>query len=222
MAWLASCAHWDTSCNLLMERSIFHGVGRVDQSCAAPMSQETMAGPLPRPQPSMACRMPDRAPHRPSVFWQTSASKIPAKVPYGEAGQDRKGRHDLVHGASLRLDKWLWFARLAKSRGCAKALCESRRLRIDGRVVERASALVRAGQVLSFPDQGRLEGGVIIVRVESLAERRGPFCEARLMYTDLAVTLPSAPAMHHPDTASAGAMMQQARNQPLTAPSATF
>jgi ribosome-associated heat shock protein Hsp15 len=127
----------------------------------------------------------------------------------------------LVHGASLRLDKWLLFARLSKSRGCAKALCESRRLRIDGRVVERASALVRVGQVLSFPDQGRLEGGVVIVRVECLAERRGPFCEARLMYTDLGATLP-VPAMHQPETASAGAMMQQARNQPLTAPAATF
>lgn len=139
----------------------------------------------------------------------------------------------MVHGASLRLDKWLWFARLAKSRGCAKALCESRRLRIDGRVVDRASALVRAGQVLSFPDQGGHDGGVVIVRVESLAERRGPFSEACLMYTDIGAALPPAVARHSgmantsPNTGpstgpSTGAIMQRPHNQPLTAPAATF
>jgi ribosome-associated heat shock protein Hsp15 len=88
----------------------------------------------------------------------------------------------LVYGAALRLDKWLWFSRLAKTRSDARALCESRRLRIDGRVVERASALVRAGQVLSFP----LHEKVMVVRVEGLADRRGPYVEAQHMYTDLA------------------------------------
>jgi ribosome-associated heat shock protein Hsp15 len=92
----------------------------------------------------------------------------------------------LVYGAALRLDKWLWFSRLAKSRSLARDLCESRRLRIDGRVVERASALVRAGQVLSFPEADEV---VVVVRVDGLAERRGPFAEARLMYTDLGCPL---------------------------------
>jgi ribosome-associated heat shock protein Hsp15 len=87
----------------------------------------------------------------------------------------------LVYGAGLRLDKWLWFARLAKSRSAAQNLCESRRLRIDGRVIDRASALVRAGSVLSFPDDDR----VVVVRVEGLADRRGPYEEARHLYTDL-------------------------------------
>jgi ribosome-associated heat shock protein Hsp15 len=115
----------------------------------------------------------------------------------------------LVHGASLRLDKWLWFARLAKSRGCAKTLCESRRLRIDGRVVERASASVRSGQVLSYPDHA---GNVVVVRVETLAERRGPYAEARLMYTDLAPVRPAISA----------AAMQPRHNQPLTAAALAF
>nr|WP_310525452.1 RNA-binding S4 domain-containing protein [Polymorphobacter sp.] len=87
----------------------------------------------------------------------------------------------MVYGAGLRLDKWLWFARLAKSRSAAQNLCESRRLRIDGRVIDRASALVRAGSVLSFPQ----DDDVVIVRVEGLAERRGPYDEARQLYTDL-------------------------------------
>ena len=87
----------------------------------------------------------------------------------------------MVYGAALRLDKWLWFARLAKSRSSAQDLCESRRLRIDGRVIDRASALVRAGAVLSFPKGDE----VVVVRVEGLASARGPYEEARHLYTDL-------------------------------------
>ena len=94
----------------------------------------------------------------------------------------------MVHGAALRLDKWLWFARLAKSRSVAQGLCESRRLRIDGRVVDRASALVRAGAVLSFPRGDE----IVIVRVEGLADHRGPYQDACHLYTDLTRARPEA------------------------------
>jgi len=87
----------------------------------------------------------------------------------------------LVYGQGLRLDKWLWFARLMKTRSDAQALCESRHLRLDGRVIDRPSALVRPGSVVSFPSRD----DVVVVRVEGLAERRGPFSEACQMYTDL-------------------------------------
>jgi len=81
----------------------------------------------------------------------------------------------------LRLDKWLWFARLTKSRSDAQRLCESRHLRLDGRVIDRPSALVRAGSVVSFPRHD----DVVVVRVVGLAEHRGPFSQARELYTDL-------------------------------------
>lgn len=87
----------------------------------------------------------------------------------------------MVYGQGLRLDKWLWFARLAKSRGDAQRLCESRHLRIDGRVIDRPSALVRAGSVISFPKQDE----VIVVRVEGLADRREGYPRACELYTDL-------------------------------------
>jgi ribosome-associated heat shock protein Hsp15 len=87
----------------------------------------------------------------------------------------------LVYGAGLRIDKYLWYARLAPSRAHAQDLCESRRLRVDGRVVERASALVRAGSVLTWARDSEL----IVVRVEGLPDRRGPYVEARQYYTDL-------------------------------------
>ena len=88
----------------------------------------------------------------------------------------------MVYEAGLRLDKWLWFARLTPTRAHAQALCESRRLRCDGKVIDRASAIVRPGAVLSWP---RGEDGIRVVQVQAIAERRGPFSEARLMYNDL-------------------------------------
>lgn len=91
----------------------------------------------------------------------------------------------MVYGPGLRLDKWLFFARLTKSRSQAQELAESRHLRLDGRVIERCSALVRPGSILSFPWHDEVR----IVRVEGLADRRGPFVEAMHLYTDLAEPL---------------------------------
>ena len=82
---------------------------------------------------------------------------------------------------SLRLDKFLWFARIVKTRTLARQLAEEGRIRIDGRVVERAHAAVRVGDVLSFA----LRGVVRVIRIETLPPRRGPAAEARLAYSEL-------------------------------------
>lgn len=91
--------------------------------------------------------------------------------------------------ASLRLDKFLWFSRLQSSRGDAVKLCESRHLRLDGRVIDKAHAPVRIGSVIGFPRHGR----VMIVRVKALPERRGPAREAAATYEDLSA--PKKPAI---------------------------
>ena len=82
---------------------------------------------------------------------------------------------------SLRLDKFLWFARIVKTRALAQALAEEGRIRIDGRVIDRAHAPVRVGDVLSFA----LRGNVRVLRIEALPARRGPAAEARALYTEL-------------------------------------
>jgi ribosome-associated heat shock protein Hsp15 len=89
---------------------------------------------------------------------------------------------------SLRLDKFLWFARIAKTRALAQALAEEGRIRIAGRVVDRAHAPVRIGDVLSFAQRG----SVRILKVEALPARRGPPAEAQALYSDLSV--PAGPA----------------------------
>ncbi len=80
-----------------------------------------------------------------------------------------------------RLDKWLWCARFFKSRGLANKLLGAGRLRLSGKVVNKAHQLVRAGDVLTFP-QGPF---IRVVKVLYLAERRGPAPEAQLLYEDL-------------------------------------
>lgn len=82
---------------------------------------------------------------------------------------------------SLRLDKFLWFARIVKTRALAQQLAEGGRLRIGGRVVDRAHAPVRVGDVLSFAVRGQVR----VLRVEDLPTRRGPPAEARALYVSL-------------------------------------
>ena len=81
----------------------------------------------------------------------------------------------------MRLDRYLWFVRLAKSRELAQAMAAEGRLRIDGRRVDRAHTAVRVGNILTFFKAG----AVRVVRVETLPQRRGPAPEAQACYRDL-------------------------------------
>ncbi len=89
---------------------------------------------------------------------------------------------------SLRLDKFLWFARIVKTRALAQDLAENGRIRINGRLIDRAHAPVRAGDVLSFARRGEVR----ILRVEILPARRGPPVEARALYAELGLEGPGS------------------------------
>lgn len=100
-------------------------------------------------------------------------------------------------GPGLRVDKWLWFARFFKSRLLAARQCAEGRVRVNGARVAKAHAVVRPGDVLTFPAGARIR----VVRVAALGARRGPAPEARLLYDDLEPPLekraradPAAPA----------------------------
>ena len=81
----------------------------------------------------------------------------------------------------LRLDKFLWFARIAKSRSLAQALIEGGRIRRNGQPALRASTMVRPGDVLTFAQRGVVR----VLRIEMLPLRRGPPAEARALYSEL-------------------------------------
>ena len=82
---------------------------------------------------------------------------------------------------SLRIDKFLWFARIVKTRALAQSLAENGRIRISGRLVDRAHAPVKVGDVLSFAQRGLVR----VLRVEALPVRRGPPAEAQTLYSEL-------------------------------------
>lgn len=82
---------------------------------------------------------------------------------------------------SLRLDRFLYYARIVKTRALAQAMAQAGHLRLDGRVADRAHVPVRIGSVLAFASRGVVR----VIRVEALPTRRGPPAEARALYSEL-------------------------------------
>ncbi len=80
-----------------------------------------------------------------------------------------------------RLDKWLWHARLCKTRGLAAEIVAGGKVRVNGRPVRKPATAVGAGDTLTVV----LAGRVRVLRVTGLPERRGPAPEAQAHYTDL-------------------------------------
>lgn len=81
-----------------------------------------------------------------------------------------------------RIDKWLFFARIAKSRSVAQAKIFSNQVKLNGTVVSQPSRLVHPGDRLEI--QG--ERGVLVLEIRQSGARRGPYEEARLLYEELA------------------------------------
>lgn len=82
---------------------------------------------------------------------------------------------------SLRIDKWLWFARFFKSRAEAARLVTSGQLRLNAVAVTKAKTAVRPGDVLTFPKADHVR----VVEITALGGRRGPASEAAGLYRDL-------------------------------------
>ena len=83
----------------------------------------------------------------------------------------------------MRLDRYLFFIRLVKSRTLAQALIEEGHVRVDGKRIAKSSEEVRVGSVIALP----LHGHVRVLRVIALPTRRGPAAEARLAYEEIDV-----------------------------------
>jgi ribosome-associated heat shock protein Hsp15 len=84
--------------------------------------------------------------------------------------------------SSRRLDQWLWFARLVKSRSLAQRLCAAGAVTLNRLPVRKANQIVRIGDVVVTP-QGAFRR---TVRVLALGTRRGPASEARLLFEEIA------------------------------------
>ena len=77
-----------------------------------------------------------------------------------------------------RLDKWLWFARVMKSRSLAAQLIQDGKVRVNRTKVTKPSQTVRSGDVLTIAVRGSVE----VLKVLAPGVRRGPPPEARQLY----------------------------------------
>jgi ribosome-associated heat shock protein Hsp15 len=83
----------------------------------------------------------------------------------------------------VRIDRYLHCIRLLKSRTLAQSVINEGHVRIDGKRIEKPSEDVRVGSVIALP----LRGQVLVLRVLSLPERRGPAFVARACYEELGI-----------------------------------
>lgn len=90
-----------------------------------------------------------------------------------------------------RIDKWLFFARVVKSRSLAAKLVAAGHVRVNRDKADQPSRAVKPGDVLTIA----LDRKVLVWRVLALGARRGPPQEARTLYEDLgAPAADAAPA----------------------------
>jgi ribosome-associated heat shock protein Hsp15 len=80
-----------------------------------------------------------------------------------------------------RLDRWLWHARLVRTRGAAAALADAGYVRINSTRVDAPGRHVRAGDVITVA----LDRRVRVLKVRAFAERRGPATVAATLYEEL-------------------------------------
>jgi ribosome-associated heat shock protein Hsp15 len=87
-----------------------------------------------------------------------------------------------VTGATLRLDKFLWHARLCKTRSLAGRLCAAGAVELAGAVVLKPAQPVRVGDLLAISHGGWRRQ----IEILGLGERRGPAAEAQRLYREIA------------------------------------
>ncbi len=115
----------------------------------------------------------------------------------------------MTGASSLRVDKWLWYARFFKTRSLATKFTTAGKVRLTRtgltERLSKPSASVMAEDILTFP----LGEHVRVIRVLELGTRRGPAVEARNLYEDLEppVSLKRAPSVRvgNPAVREAGA-----------------
>ncbi len=95
-------------------------------------------------------------------------------------------RHEEQPVARQRIDKWLFFARLRKSRSLAAKSVEAGDVSVNGVKIRQPSVMVRPGDTIVLS----LDRRDMVVKVLLPGERRGPYEEARLLYHDMTPPAP--------------------------------
>jgi ribosome-associated heat shock protein Hsp15 len=88
-----------------------------------------------------------------------------------------------------RIDKWLWHARVVKTRTLAQELAVSGHVRLNGVRIDAASRPVKLGDTLTIA----LENRVRVLEVKGFAERRGSATVASTLFDDHSPPPPERP-----------------------------
>jgi ribosome-associated heat shock protein Hsp15 len=105
------------------------------------------------------------------------------------ASPPRNPKKPLPRGDSQRIDKWLFFARIVKSRSLAVRAVEQGHVRVNRQKIAKPASAVDEGDVITFAGHG----GVRVLKVLGLGSRRGPAAEAELLYEDLSAAQKHVP-----------------------------
>lgn len=82
---------------------------------------------------------------------------------------------------TLRLDKWLFFARVFKSRAIAADRIEAGGVRVNSQACHKPGKPVRPGDRIVVSAFGQVRA----LQIVALGSRRGPAAEAQALYSDL-------------------------------------
>ena len=87
---------------------------------------------------------------------------------------------------TLRIDKWLWYARFFKNRTTTAKIISQGKVRLNGKRIVKPSITVKKGDGLTFR-----QGNVLrVIQVLDLGNRRGPAVEAELLYNEIKEAIP--------------------------------
>lgn len=86
-----------------------------------------------------------------------------------------------VEADRQRIDRWLWHARLVRTREAAAALADAGYVRVNGTRIDAPGRMVRTGDVVTVA----LERSVRVLKVVGFRERRGPAGSGETLYEEL-------------------------------------
>ena len=102
---------------------------------------------------------------------------------------------------SIRVDKWLWAARVFKTRSLASAACDGGKVDINAEAAKPARRVRTGDRIEVSLPRGRRR----ILKVVAIGERRGSAEAARALFEDLTPPEPPRPRQAPPPFREAGA-----------------
>ena len=88
---------------------------------------------------------------------------------------------NILEKKTLRLDTYLYYIRIFKSRSIATKFVLTNRLRISGQVTQKPHRMISIGDVLTMTINDHIK----ILKVLDIPNRRGPYSESLNFYDDI-------------------------------------